>query len=256
MTREILRFIHLGAGALALVVSAAGLRAQGSPPLRTDDTGTPDRYHWELNFGAEHTRSDAGRETSFPAFDFSYGIGESVELSYAVSGLSVKENGAGSNAGLSNSEVGAKWRFHDGGKEGWKLAVSPSLEFNNPGSSAERKGLVERGTVLTLPLIVEREWGEFTVVANLARAFHSRQADDWTYGLALGRDVTESLTLGVELFGEASDRLDRTALLLNFGAAIKVGERHSLMLSAGRELHRHDGEKASLVGYLGWQIRL
>lgn len=256
MSRPILRFLQTSAAAVALLVSAAGLRAQGAPPLNTDDTGTPDRYHWELNVGVKHARSEGGRETAFPAFDFSYGIAEAVEISYAVSGLSVKEKGAGSTSGLSNSEVGAKWRFHDGGKAGWKLAAGPYVEFNNPGSSAERKGLVERGAVFTLPLIIERELGEFTVAANVARSFHSRQADDWSYGLAVGRDVNEAVTLGVELFGEAANRLDRTSLLLNFGATIKVNEKNSLMLSAGRELHRHEGEKATLVGYLGWQIRL
>lgn len=241
---------------VTLLSATAALRAQGSPPLNTDDAGTPDRYHWELNFGLQHGRTDAGHETAFPIFDFSYGMGESLELSYAVAGLRVHENGVGTMTGLSNSELGAKWRFRDGGKAGLSLAIHPAFEFNNPGSSAERKGLVERGAVFTLPFILEREVGDFTVVANLGRSFHSRQADEWHYGLAVGREVAADVTVGVELFGDAMERFDRSALLLNFGATINLNEKNSLMLSAGRELHRHDGDKATFVGYLGWQLRL
>jgi hypothetical protein len=241
---------------LALFGGSSALRAQGAPPMKTDDTGTPDKGHWEMNVGVEHARTEAGNETALPALEFNYGLHDGVELSYAVAGLRVHEKGAGTETGFSNSEIALKWRFRDGGKTGWSVAVHPGLEFNNPGSSSKRKGLVEDGSTLVLPLLLEREFGEFTLSLNAVHAVHFKHADDWSYGVNLSSDVSEAIALGIELYGTATQSFDRTGLLLNVGAAVKVDERNSLHLAVGRDLHRHDGDKADFVGYLGWQIRL
>jgi hypothetical protein len=252
------RFPLLPAACLAALVlpAAPALRAQGAPPMNTNDPDTPGNGHWELNLPAAHTRTAAGKETEFPVFDLNYGIGETVQVSYAVSWLTANPAGGPRESGWTNSALGCKWRFKEAGKDGFAMSVYPAVEFNNPGSSAERKGLVERGGTFALPVQVAREFGACTLNLEAGRVFHFQAADEWFYGVALGRDFTESVTAGVELFGTAAKDFSRSALLLNFGLNVRYSPRYSLLVAAGRELHRHDGDRATFTGLLGWQWRL
>lgn len=253
--REFFHSIKLASCLLSLLCASAAMRAQGSPPMNTDDPGTPGHGRWELNFGAAHVRTASGTETELPIFDFNYGVTEHVEVTYAVAWLSQHANGAPRESGWTNSAVAMKWRFLDAGQGGLSASVHPGIEFNNPGSSSERRGLAERGVVFSLPVEVQYELGFCTVNFEVGPIFHSGQADEWLYGLAIGRPVSESVSLGVELFGDASRRFDRSGLLLNVGLSYTLSPRHSLFVAAGRELHRHDGERATFVGFLGWQVR-
>lgn len=248
--------IKIAGGVLALLSANSTLLAQGAPPMNTNDPDTPGNGHWELNFAATHTRTSSGHETELPIFDFNYGVGENIQVSYAIAWLSAHENGAGTESGPTNSAVGAKWRFQDGEKGGIAASVYPQLEFNNPGSSSERKGLADAGATLSLPVQLQRDFAGCTVGLEAGYVLHAKRANEWFYGVSVGHDFTESLTLGVELFGNAANRFDRSSLLLNFGANFKVNAGRSLLVGVGRELHRHVGDKATFVGFLGWQVRL
>jgi len=57
-----------------------------------------------------------------------------------------------------------------------------------------------------------------------------------------------------ELHAEASESLDRSAVSVNLGARVAAGERGTLLLSVGRDLHNNLEEKASIFGYVGWQL--
>lgn len=256
MRHRFFRLIQIVGGGLALLGATSAMRAQGAPPMNTNDPDTPGNGHWELNFGAAHARTASGHETELPIFDFNYGVGEHVQVAYEIAGVRAHEDGVGTESGLTNSTVGLKWRFLDADKAGFAASVYPQLEFNNPGSSAERKGLAEHGATLSLPFQVQHDFTDFSLGLEAGHVFHFQRADEWFYGATVGHDFTETLTLGVELFGSASNRFDRSSLLLNFGASYKVSASHSLHLAVGRELHQHDGDQATFVGYVGWQLRL
>ncbi|MBL9199354.1 MAG: hypothetical protein JNL39_02555 [Opitutaceae bacterium] len=240
--------------AIALALPRAAL-GQGSPPLNTNDPALVGRGNLELNFGFAHTRSAGGRDTELPILDANYGFSDKAQLSYVVSWLTARPAGGGRQSGLSNSTLGVKWRFLDGGEKGPSASLHPQLEFNNPGSRAKSRGLVDDGATLTIPFQWQRSFGDWTVTADVGRAFHFKRADDWHGGVSAGRPVGSTLTLGVELFAEAAKHLDRSALLLSFAGTVKVAEKSALLIALGRELHRHDGDRATFVGYLGWQVQ-
>jgi len=248
--------LALASIALGLSAMTPALQAQGAPPMLTNDPDTPGNGHWELNFAAAYQKTDASRETALPIFDFNYGVGESIQLSYGIEWLSVRENGAPHQSGPSNSTAGLKWRFHDGGKTGASASVYPQIEFENPGSSSARKGLANRGATFTLPVQYERELGPLTFTGEVGRIFHFQAADEWFWGGCLGREISEQVKVGAELFETLSKSLDRSNLIVNLGTAVKVDEKNSFHLSVGRELHNHHGDRAKFLGYLGWQFRI
>lgn len=242
-------------GGLFLLVAAAGLHAEGSPPLITDDPGTPGAGHWEINLGISTEKRPGSRLSELPLLDLNYGIGDRLQLKYEVPYLRLAEDGAPTESGFGNSAFGVKWRFHDAGEKGLSVSVYPQVEFNNPGTNSDDKGLVEPGTVFVLPFQFERAFGPLTLIGQVGREFRA-DGDAWFYGISAGHSFTERMEVAVELAGGGSARLDRTSLTANLGVAIDLSESTSVLFSIGRELHNHDEPRATLVGYLGVQWRL
>ncbi len=240
---------------LALAASITPvLRSEGSPPLITDDPGTPGDGHWEINIGVSTERRAGLRLSEMPLLDLNYGIGDRIQLKYEVPYLSVHGDGSPSLSGLGNSEFGVKWRFFDAGEKGPAVSVYPQWEFSNPGSNAADRGLVDHGSALKLPFQFEQEMGPVTIVSQAGREFRSR-GDTWFYGISAGHRFTEKVEVAVELAGEANAGLHSSLLVTNLGVVIELSERTSFMLSVGRELHNHDEPRATLIAYIGWQFR-
>lgn len=241
---------------IALSLAAAGtLRAEGSPPMITDDPGTPGDGHWEINLGISTEKRPGSRTSELPLIDLNYGVGDRVQLKFEVPYLHQRETGAGSESAPGNSALGVKWRFVDHGEKGPAVSVYPQVEFNTPGSSADERGLVDHGSAFKLPFQYEQEVGPVDLVAQAGREFRSG-GDTWFYGLSVGHQFGEKVQLAVELAGEATAGLHRSVLVANAGLAVDLSERTSVLFSLGRELHNHDEPKASLVAFLGLQWRL
>lgn len=238
-----------------LLTAVPTLFALGSPPMITDDPGTPGDGHWEINLGLSTEKRPGVRLSELPLIDLNYGIGERLQLKYEVPYLRLSESGSPTVSGLGNSAFGVKWRFQDAGENSLLVSVYPQVEFNNPGSSSERKGLVEDGTVFVLPFQFEKELGPVTLIAQVGREFRADD-DAWLYGVSISRALSPSVEIGVELAGGGSSKLGRTQLTANVGLAFDLSERTSLLLSVGRELHNHDEPRASFIGFLGLQWRL
>src|ERR1043166_6823829 len=67
---------------IVLACCASTARAQGGPPLLTDDPGTPGPGHWEINLAATMERGRAGRTFELPLLDITYGVGERIQLKF------------------------------------------------------------------------------------------------------------------------------------------------------------------------------
>jgi hypothetical protein len=249
------RLLSALGGLLLLLSSTPALHAMGSPPLITDDPGTPGDKHWEINLGVSTEKRPGGQVSELPLIDINYGIGDRLQLKYEVPLLRVDEDGVGAESGLGNSEIGVKWRFYDAGEKGLAVSIYPQLAFNNPRSSSDDKGLVEHGSTFFLPLQFEKEVGPVTLIWQVGREFHSAE-DHWFYGISVGHHFTDKVEVAVELAGGATERLDRTGLTANLGVVIDLSESTSVMFSVGRELHNHDEPKASFLGSVGLQWRL
>lgn len=218
----------------------------------TDDPGTPGDGHWEINLGVSREQRPGSRQHGLPLVDFNYGIGDRLQIMYAVSGLRLREEGAPAVTGCGNSTIGVKWRFYE---TGLSVSVHPQLEFNTPGSSSDDRGLIEPGSAFLLPFQFELAAGPLALIAQAGREFRTG-GDAWFYGLAVVHAVSERTAVAVEVTGEATPRLERTRLTANLAVAVDSSERTTLLFSIGRELHNHDESRATFVGYAGFQWRL
>jgi hypothetical protein len=237
-----------------LAISASALRA--GPPFVTDDPDTPGDKHWEINIAWTTEQRPGERVTELPLLDLNYGVGEHIQLKYEVPWLDDNQAGASSLNGLGNSLAGVKWHFLDADKNGIDVSAYPQFEFRNPRSSTASKGLDVDENAVLLPLEFQKEFGPTAIFADVGRVFPSKSDGSWFGGIVIQRDLTDHVSLGVELHAESTVSFDRSLLLCNIGSTIKLGEKASLLVSVGRELHNHFESKATFVSYLALQLHL
>jgi hypothetical protein len=241
--------------ALAALGAQHTARAQGGPPMITDDPGTPGDGHWEINVAATGRHGSHGSESELPLLDINYGVGDRIQLKYEVPWVVQHEDGS-SRSGLGNSLLGIKWRFYDVGEDDWQLSMYPQVELRNPRSHSARRGLAEDGTAVLLPVQVQRTFEHFGVNVEVGRELRSRSDDEWFGGVVIGHEWHEGLEGMAELHMEASQSLDRSALAVNLGMRIGVTDSGTLLVSIGHEIRNALEERASRLGYIGWQVIL
>lgn len=173
---------------ILMAAYGSGVRAQGGPPMLTDDPGTPGDEHWEINIAALTGLAAGVRTYQLPLIDVNYGVGERLQLKYEQPFLVEHESGA-SRSGMGNSLLGVKWRFYDAGQGAWQISTYPQMQFNYPGSASPRRGLAEAGTSVLLPVEFAKSYGEFGLDFEVGRWLRpSGQGDSWIGALhAAGR---------------------------------------------------------------------
>ena len=98
--------------ALALLFTGS-IFAQGGPPFRSDDPGTPGNGHWEINIAGIGERNPVQGTYSLPNFDINYGLGDRIQLKYEMAAGLQETRGSSPQllGGVGNSIAGVKYRF-------------------------------------------------------------------------------------------------------------------------------------------------
>lgn len=240
--------------ACALGAVGADVRAQGGPPMLTDDPGTPGDGKWEINLAELSDHSGDTTAYQLPLLDLNYGVGERIQLNFQMPWLLQRERGHGSESGVGNSLVGVKWRFFDAGEDGWQIATYPHVESRFP---AARASLSEPGVSYLLPIEFAHKFGDYGVNLEVGRWLRpGAQGDSWIAGLAIGRDIRKGLEVIAELHDEHDAHSARHELALNLGARWEMSDRYTLLVAAGSDLHNGFGPRDSPLTYLGVQINL
>jgi hypothetical protein len=231
----------------SVIVAAA---AQAGPPFVTDDPETPPLHGWEINIPITLEHESGEKVLQTPLFDINYGYRGNVQLKVEFALVNVRLDGDRTERGLSDTSVGVKWRFLEEDRLLPQMAVYPQVTLP---TGDDQRGLGEGKPSYRLPLVVQKSWGRWTVFGNVGAALQSRPGsrDFWFHGLTVVREVSPSLELGVEEYGNSpTDRDERTSMGFNLGGIWKVADATGVLFSAGRTFR---GEEATTV-YLGIQV--
>jgi hypothetical protein len=229
-------------------------RAQGGPPMLTDDPGTPGNKNWEVNVFATFERSRDLRVSEAPNLDINYGLGDHIQLKFEVPWLVMKEYGRQARNGLGDSLAGVKWRFMDEDRHGIDLSTYPQIEFNNPTRSAAR-GLVDQGVKFFLPVEVVKSVWHTEVNGEVGYEIAKNATDELVYGVAIGGQVTKRIEMIGELHGSVLRTLKENELFLNLGSRLKISKHHVLLLSAGRSIKSPAGTGSQYIAAFGVQFK-
>jgi len=238
---------------LALYGGASEARAQGGPPLITDDPDTPGPGYWEINVATIFERHSHSHTLELPRVDANYGVGRRIQLKLEMPWVRGGEDGE-ARTGAGNMTAGVKYRFL--GEEGQRMAwsVYPQIEFNTTHASV-RKGLVENGRQLFLPTEVTIEAVHIEINGEIGRRFVQSAEDAWEYGLSTEGHVLPRLELLAELHGESRSGTSNE-LIVNFGARPKLTRQIILLLAAGHAVRGPEEERPRFLFYAGLQFNV
>lgn len=227
--------------------------AQGGPPLLTDDPGTPGAGRSEFNLAFTVEKSKGETLYGAPLFDFNFGVGERIQLKAELPWLIEAESPGGTTSGVGNLLLGFKYRFLDENPSGVDVSVYPQFDFNTS-AHARRSGLVPEGMELLLPAEAAKDLGWFAVNVEVGYLLREEFEEEWMWGLALSRHVTDGIELLGEVHGFSSKSFDRAEMVFNLGARLKLTELNSILLSAGRGIRGESRGEPGFIGYVGLQF--
>jgi hypothetical protein len=244
----------LASGLFLLVIAfSQTARAQGGPPMLTDDPATPGKGRWEINFLSTLERSRNGWSFETPNVDLNYGLGNHIQLKLEAPWVIKKENGERTVGGPGNSMAGVKWRFLDEERNGFDMSIYPQLEFNNPTSSVS-KGIVDRGVKLFLPIEGTKKVGPVEVNGEIGYLLTQHHTDEIEYGLLFARQVSNRVELMAEIHGSTLREIRETELFFNAGTRVSLKRNSVLLFSLGRTIRNVPGEGPQYIAALGVQF--
>ena len=240
-----------------LLFVANSADGQGGPPMITDDPGTPGNGKWEIETAFTFQRTPERKTFEGPVLDFNYGWGERIQLKYEVGWDFVdnkRDPDRGRHSGTGNSLAGFKYRFLDEDRHGFALSLYPQIEFNTP-PGVSRRGVVESGTNVFLPVEVSKTFGPIQVAGEMGYELIQHGRDQWMYGVVAEYPLTKKIELLGEFRGNLDQDFRRNDLILNFGTRISLTEKIGFIFSAGRSVRSSHDSPTALV-YAGLRFLL
>lgn len=221
--------------------------------MLTDDPGTPGDGHLETNIAATVEAGEHEQLWQLPVIDLNYGVGEHIQLNFETSFHLLKRDDEGPIGGPGSASVAVKWRFADQENFGLSMSAYPRIEWN-PLHSSVRRGLVDDGTHVFLPLEAARQFGHFDLDGEIGSLLSSVGRSQWVYGIVGGTAVTSKSYVMAELHGSARANFDRDRLSVNIGLRQKLNSHLNLISSLGTDVRSPPGERILFISYLGAQL--
>jgi len=229
-----------------LILFNESILAQSSPPLLSNDPGTPGPGNWEINILSSLQRSDVNDEWQIPLLDVNYGVGDRWQLTATIPFVIDQEKGIGVWHAFDGIEMGIKYRFVDNSAATWSdFSLFPKVFFSF---------VEEKSTKLTLPVEWHHEWSQIGLTAEVGHIWVNGEPDGWEGGVAA------ALLLGpVTLLAEGHTSMreapfDLRGPIANVGFTWEWSKSISLFGSFGRSLHNR--EEATTTWILaGFQFR-
>jgi hypothetical protein len=221
--------------------------AMAGPPFMTDDPVPVEYKASEFYVFSTYDKTKDGKDTTFPAFEYNYGVLPDTQLHIVVPFVRSVPDGSSSEYGIGDAEVGVKYRFIKETETSPQFGIFPMAELDTGDS---KNGLGNGRTWWRLPVWLQKSWGDWTTYGGAGYVINSAtgQKNYPFAGWLLQKDLSEKLTLGGEVFGRSKDTEDgKSTTLLNFGGIYKFTPDFNLLFSTG---HSVDGESHT-IAYLG-----
>ena len=208
--------------------------ALAGPPYLTDDPEPTDTGHWEI-YNFVQAQEGVGALNGEAGLDLNYGGAKDLQLT-AVIPLGFTGADGFSTSGLKGGtgmiELAAKYKFLHQGDDSWTPDVSLFPRVLIP----TERGFGYARTNLFLPIWAEKDFGPWSVFGGGGYELNpgADQRDFWQGGIAVARDLSKRVQLGVELYGQTTDdRAGDGYTAVNFGLTWKLVKHWSLLASAG-----------------------
>lgn len=215
---------------LALALAAFATAAHAGPPFLTDDPEPTDTGHWEIYAPALDAAGKGRHYDGALGAELNYGPAPNVQVTVGLP-VAFAHGDDGFSAGRGDLELSVKYRFFHDEASGVSIAAFPGLTLPtaSPGHGAGR-------ITALLPVWAQKDAGPWSVFGGGGYALNPGPGnrDYWTGGLAVSRQVTDHLLVGVEVDRQGADADDaRPQTSLGIGAILQLKAPFRLLGSAG-----------------------
>jgi len=221
------------------------------PPFVTDDPEPVDFRHWEIFLASVPSHDSAGWSGALPQLEINYGAVPNLQLSLTIPiSFSAARNGT-TQSGFGDVLFGTKYRFISETENRPQIAFYPQVTA--PTGDAQR-GLGSGHADLFLPIFIQKGFGKWTAYGGGGYWINpGTENKNWLFtGAVLQRQVSNNLSLGLEVFHEtAKSRQDTANTTINAGIIWDLSETYHLVASAGHSIQG----PSTLIGYAGIQFK-
>ena len=247
------------AGLAAFVALMGSGPASAGPPFITDDPEPVDLGHWEVYGFSAGAIGPSDASGLGPSVEVNYGAAPDLQL-HVIAGLAFDDpSGSSSQMGISDTELGAKYRFVSPGEDDWwpQIGTFPLIEV--PTGDA-RRGLGAGYTQVFLPIWIQKDFGKWTTYGGGGYWINPGPGNRnyWFTGWVLQRQVTDNLALGGEVFHQTATIVGRDGSFgFNLGGVYDFSDHYHLLFSGGRGGILYAVDAAAVTNpityYLGFQ---
>jgi len=232
---------------------ASRVRAQGGPPVITDDTETVEKGHYEINTAITMEFTKDGHLWGTPDIDWNRGMTKHTQLRIEIPYYVQKNFGqTDSLRAWGNTSIAVRWRFKDADekKNTWAISMYPAIGFNT-GSHARNLGIEDRGMTFLMPFQFQKKLGRNWSFNSDAGWLFKHGEDEFSYGGVVGREY-KKFELLYELHATSpSHHWGDTQAVFDLGTRIPMTKHATFIGSAGRSfLGNRDPQ---FIGYVGIQ---
>jgi hypothetical protein len=235
-----------------LILITIGLTPGWAGQYITEDPDPTPYGHVEMIPFSNVTKIKPQTISQTPALEANFGILPDLQGHVIFPAVISKSRGEKTVYGYGDIETGIKYRFFE------ETDILPAMAFY-PKCLAPigdwRLGLGLGGTVEEFPLWFEKNIDSWKITGGGGYAL-TQAPDTSNYGfggVVIQRDITETITLGSEFYGQGDiGQGVRASLIWTLGGNYKLTEDLTLAVSAG---HSIAGQK-TLMGYVGLDFTL
>lgn len=234
---------------LALTFAIFATPALAGPPYVTDDPIPPEVGEFEIYTFAAGTHGRDGTEGE-AAFDINYGLAKDVQFTVGLPLEFEDADGARADAGTGDVELAVKYMFlkqHEDGS-GVNVAFYPSMTLP---TGSHRFTSDKVGAFF--PIWAQKDIGPWSIFGG--GGYHINPGvgneDFWEEGIAVTRQMSQRLNLGIEFFHEGKDEFGgKSATGMQIGGEYELND-HWALLAAGGPLLSHRAETGHYTFYIG-----
>jgi hypothetical protein len=204
------------------------------PPYDTDDPEPVELHHWEFYVASHSTHDDNGWNATLPHFEVNYGAAPNLQV-HAILPMGYNETTGGENSyGLSDIELGAKYRFVKETESIPMIGIFPLVELPSGNST---RGLGNGKTQFYIPLWLQKDLGKWTTYGGAGYWINTAEdSKNWVFiGWQIQNQVTKSLSIGGELYHTSPEAVGSDPeTRFNLGFVYDINKNNHLMFSAGK----------------------
>lgn len=204
--------------------------AFAGPPFLTDDPEPTDTGHWEI-YGPLFEADGKGAEyEGAVAAEFNYGAAPDVQITLELP-LAYSHDASALKTGFGDVAISAKYRFFHDEDQGLSIAAFPGLTL-----PTATNGFGGGKVTALLPIWVQKDSGPWSIFGGGGYAINpgAGHRDYWTGAVAISRQMTPKLLLGIEAEQQGADTIGGSgSTSLGAGAIYQLKAPFRLLASGG-----------------------